>query len=82
VNYQIWPYRIDHPIYRISIAYVYLMVIEVWNVFFESPLVPARISLRTEEDRTLVIVYPVYLESSVREIQANFGTDQTIRSGY
>ena len=51
MNYDIWPYDFDRSIDRISVAYVYFMVIKVWNVFFESFLVPARISLRTKEDR-------------------------------
>jgi hypothetical protein len=68
VNYNIWSHLFDGLIDRVAVAYVHLMVIEMRNVLFESPPVPARVSLYAEENRALIVVYSMDFESSLREI--------------
>jgi hypothetical protein len=82
MNDDMWSYLVDCLSHRLAIAYVELMVVEASNAFLESPLVPACVTLGTEKHRTLIIVYPMDFESSVRKIQADLGSDQTIGTGY
>ena len=55
---------------------------EARNQAGQSLLVPARIALRAEKDRALVVIQPVNHKSALVEIQANFGADQSGRTGH
>src|SRR5215471_12282967 len=82
VNDDIRSYLFDCLSHRVAIAYVDLMVIKASNAFFEPLLVPARVPLGTEKYRPLIIVYSMDFESSVREVDADLGSNQTIGTGY
>ena len=65
-----------------AVSHVQFVVNEASNLPFESALVPARVALRTEEHRPLVVVQSVDLIPLVSEVRTDLAADQAGRSGY
>jgi hypothetical protein len=52
------------------------MMLEPWELTFESELVPTCIALRTKENCTLVVINTMYFIGEIREICAHLATHQ------
>jgi len=63
------------------IPYVNLVVSKARESAFKAPLVPPRIPLGTEENRSLIVVDPVNLEPTDAEVEADFRSDQPVGAG-
>lgn len=59
---------------------IYLVVLETADKPLEPSLIEAGVPGRTKEERSLVIVQPMDGEASSREVKADFGAYQAIRS--
>jgi hypothetical protein len=64
------PDQIEHTL---TIAYVQLMMLEIIQCSHEPSLAPAGISLRTEKNRSLVIVNTMYVKPAIVEESSNVG---------
>lgn len=47
----------------------------MWNGQAQTFLIPAGISFCTKENCTLIVIYTMYLPSTVTKVAANFGAD-------
>ena len=68
----------DHPR---SIPDIQLVMSKIGEALLEAALIPASITLRPEEDRPLIVIETVNLESTLGKETAHLRTDQPIRTG-
>lgn len=64
--------RADQLKHSGTIAYIQFVMAEICQFFSEGLLAPARVALRAEKNRTLVIVKPVDPEVLVMKVNCNF----------
>ena len=73
---RVGPDVADQPLDRLSISHVELVVHEVLERCFESALHPAGISVGSEKNSSLIVVYPVNAMTEAREVGADLRSDQ------
>ena len=64
-----------------AVADIQFVVVKVGHGSLQPLLVPARVGLRPEENRSLVVIQPMDLEPPCREKNTNLRTDQPIGTG-
>ena len=74
--------RLDERQHASAVANIELMVDETLEVLDEPVLIPAGVTLRTEEDRALVVIDAMNRVALSGEINANFRANKTRGTGY
>lgn len=81
VNDGVRPECVDEIQDTVPVANIEFMMLETRKVVLQPALVPARISLWPEKDRTLIVVQAMDFPPCPREVGANFGSDEAGRTG-